>query len=189
MIVGKIMIRIKHKKKAQIYLRILNFIFNWLFKLIEYVKVSITSSNLKHLGDGVEFDANIWINYPENISIGDETFIGRDVYLNAYDSIEIGKFCGIAAGCKLIAGNHDINNLTIEFKYEKIIKSTIKLGDGVWLGYNVIILPGVKLGNGCVVAAGSVVTKSFAEYSVLAGVPAKIINTRDEKVRNDKKDT
>lgn len=135
---------------------------------------------MKYCGKNITIDSDVWINQPENISIGEETFIGRNVYLNAYDSITIGSFCGIAAGCKIITGNHDVNNLKIEFKYEAILTAPIIINDGVWLGYNVIVLPGVTLGKGCVVGAGSVVTKSFDDYSVIAGVPAKLIKMRNK---------
>ena len=54
----------------------------------------------------------------------------------------------------------------------------VKIGDDCWMGANAIILPGVELGKGCVVGAGSVVTKSFSEYSVVGGVPARLLKQR-----------
>lgn len=76
-----------------------------------------------------------------------------------------------APGVKIISANHDFLERT------KFIKtSPIVIGNNVWLSANVIILPGVRIGNNCIVGAGSVVTKSFEEDNlIIAGNPAKII--------------
>ena len=81
----------------------------------------------------------------------------------------------LGGGSKLITANHSTLDLSIPVEFRGLIKSPIRLDDNVWLGYNVIILPGVKLGKCCIVAAGSVVDKSFGDYSIIAGVPAKLI--------------
>lgn len=67
----------------------------------------------------------------------------------------------------------------IEQGYQLI--SEVKIGNDVWIGRRVIILPGVTIGNGCVIGAGAVVTKSFADYSVIGGNPAKLIKMRGVK--------
>lgn len=102
------------------------------------------------------------------------------------ESLTIGDFCSIASGVKFIlGGNHRMNYIsTFPFKYllfeekEAYSNGGIILEDDVWLGSDVTILSGVKLGKGCVVAAGSVVAKSFPEYSIIGGVPAKVIGKR-----------
>ena len=123
-------------------------------------------------------DLNVIIHYPENIKIGSKVFIGRNSILAAYDQITIGDNCAIAAGCKLISGNHSYSKPINDQELEDYILDPIKLERDVWLGYDSIILPGVTLGKGCVVAAGSVVNSSFSEYSVIAGVPAKLVKKR-----------
>ena len=102
------------------------------------------------------------------------------------ESLTIGDFCSIASGVKFIlGGNHRMNYIsTFPFKHllfeekEAYSNGGIILEDDVWLGSDVTILSGVKLGKGCVVAAGSVVAKSFPEYSIIGGVPAKVIGKR-----------
>ena len=137
------------------------------------------SSRFIEIGTNNIIDNNLWVNNAENISLKSNIFIGRDVYLNAYDKIEIGDYCAIGAGCKFITANHKSSDILIPINLQGYDKEPIKLIEDVWLGYNVIILPGVILGKGCIVAAGSVVTKSFDDYSVIAGVPAKLIRKRN----------
>jgi acetyltransferase-like isoleucine patch superfamily enzyme len=97
--------------------------------------------------------------------------ISGGCYFQAINGIKLGKNFLFAPGVKIISANHDFN------EHSKSIRtSPIIIGDNVWLGANVIILPGVRIGNGCVVGAGSVVTKSFEEENlIIAGNPAKII--------------
>ena len=82
----------------------------------------------------------------------------------------MGKNFLFAPGVKLISSNHDIEDKSKIAKAEPII-----IGDNVWLGANVIILPSVTIGSNVVVGAGSVVTKSFPDDVIIAGNPAKIL--------------
>ena len=111
----------------------------------------------------------------------DPTTIGSFVlsggcYFQALNGIKLGKNFLFAPGVKLISSNHGIEN-----KQEIEKAPPIIIGDNVWLGANVIILPGVKLGNNLVVGAGSVVTKSFPDKLVIAGNPAKIIKKKSKQ--------
>ena len=92
------------------------------------------------------------------------------VYINAYNGIKFGKDVMFASGVKLISANHD-------FKYRKkhIKSNPIILEENVWLGANVVVLPGVKIGKNFIVGAGSVVTKDIEPNSIYAGNPARKI--------------
>jgi acetyltransferase-like isoleucine patch superfamily enzyme len=95
-------------------------------------------------------------------------------YIQAINGIRLGRNVLFATGVKLISANHDIKDHSNFVRTEPI-----SIGDNVWLGTGVIILPGVKIGNNCVIGAGSVVTKSFNEDNlIIAGNPAKIISKR-----------
>lgn len=91
-------------------------------------------------------------------------------YIQAMNGIIIGRNVRMGPGVKLISANHNLLNYDIHDLAEPI-----ELGDNCWLGADAIVLPGVKLGNHVIVAAGSVVTKSFPDNCLIGGVPAKII--------------
>jgi virginiamycin A acetyltransferase len=113
------------------------------------------------------------------------------------DKLIIGKFCAIASGVKFImnGANHQIEPIStfpfaiFENGWEKINegvdlsqkyphKGDIVIGNDVWLGYESLIMPGVKIGNGAVIASKSVVTKDVPDYAIVGGNPAKIIRKR-----------
>jgi len=94
-------------------------------------------------------------------------------------NITIGKNCLISQYVSLIASNHSIKkDLLINIQPWDKNKQGIIIDDDVWIGANSVILPGVKINTGAVITAGSVVTKDVEEYSVVGGVPAKIIKYR-----------
>ena len=98
-------------------------------------------------------------------------------YFQALNGIELGENFLFAPGVKLISSNHDLSDKS------KIAKALpIIIGNNVWLGADVMILPSVKIGNNVVVGAGSVVTKSFPDNVIIAGNPARILKqTKDSK--------
>lgn len=142
------------------------------------IRIELMVSKFNANGDNNILDYGIYINHPENISLGSNVFIGRNVILNAYDSIIVGDYCAIADGCKLISANHSIDRLDLPIKMQEMRMAPIELKEDVWLGYGAIVLPGVTLGRGCVVGAGAVVTKSFGDYSIIGGAPAAVIGMR-----------
>jgi len=110
----------------------------------------------------------------------DPTTIGSfalsgDCYFQALNGIEIGKNFLFAPGVKLISSNHGFADKSIIEKADPIV-----IGDNVWLGAGVIILPGVSVGSNVVVGAGSVVTKSFPDNVVIAGNPARVIRQNEQ---------
>lgn len=133
--------------------------------------------------------------YPVTIFPSDKVSVGKYTYgpLEVYsyskkddEFLNVGSFCSIAKGVKFIlGGNHHYDFIsTYPFKAyfkneeEAFSKGHIVLKDDVWIGTDSLILSGVTLEQGCVVAAGSVVTKSFPPYSIIGGNPAKIIKKR-----------
>lgn len=113
----------------------------------------------------------------KRLEIGKTTSIGRNSYLDARGKLIIGNNVSISPNVKIITAQHDLNSNN--FKY---ISSPIKIEDYVWIGTGAIILPGVTLGKGAVICAGSVVTKNVEEYSVVGGNPAKYIKTRSRNL-------
>lgn len=91
-------------------------------------------------------------------------------YIQAINGISIGRNVRMGPGVKLISASHNLNDFSKHDPAEPIT-----IGDNCWISANAIILPGVKLGEHVVVAAGAVVTKSFPDNCLIGGVPAKII--------------
>ncbi len=109
---------------------------------------------------------------PENIEIGENSHISflvsANCYFQAINGIKIGRNCIFAPCVQFISANHDIENDS------HVDAPPIVIGNNCWIGTNVVILPGVELGDNTIVAAGSVVTKSFIDGNVIIkGVPAK----------------
>lgn len=113
------------------------------------------------------------------------------------DYIEIGKFCSLADDVTMIAsGEHYITNVsTFPFhdrsklgkKYKDTLsKGSIIIGNDVWVGHAATILSGVKVGNGAVIAAGSIVINDVPDYAIVAGVPAKVVKYRFSQNQIDK---
>jgi len=111
---------------------------------------------------------------PNNISIGTGSIIGDHATLDGRGKIEIGNHVDIASQVMIYNSQHDISD-----PFFDAIEKPVKINDYVFIGPRAIILPGVTVGKGAIIAAGAVVTKDVAEKSVVAGVPAKEIKKRD----------
>lgn len=118
--------------------------------------------------------------YPKNIYLGNNVFINRGTYLMAPvkisigDNVLIGPYTMFNSSSHLYSSKSKLIN-NQRHKYGKII-----IGDDVWIGGHVCILSGVTIEKGSVVAAGAVVTKSVPPYTVVAGIPAKLISVRND---------
>ena len=130
-------------------------------------------------GKNVVIDDHVWIQCPERLLIGDDCRIHRMTYLDAIGGIEIGSHSGISSGTQIYTSNHrykDKNNL---YYYQGYDLAKVVIEEDVWIGAGSLILAGVTLKQGTIVAAGSVVTKDSEPYSVIAGVPARKIGQRE----------
>ena len=110
-----------------------------------------------------------------SVHIGENTFIGNEsVITGGLAKIEIGSNCDISDRVSLFCGTHEIDSKGVRVAGRGIGKD-IKIGDGVWIGYGALILPGVKIGNKAIIAAGSVVNKDVEENTIVGGNPSKLI--------------
>lgn len=118
---------------------------------------------------------------PRNIKIGNDTIIGENVVLDGRDKLTFGNHVDVASEVMFYNGEHDINDESF-----KPVFAPVTIEDYVFIGPRAIILSGVTIKKGAVVAAGAVVTKDVPEYTVVGGVPAKPIYERKAKNLNYK---
>lgn len=115
--------------------------------------------------------------FAAGVTIGDDSGIGKDCELHGV--VHIGNHVMMAAECVFYTRNHEASRTDIPMSQQgETEMNPIFVGDDVWLGRRVMVMPGVHIGNGCIVAAGAVVTKDLPPYTIAGGVPAKIIGSR-----------
>ncbi len=146
-------------------------------------KLYVTWPNQVSIGIKCNLEYGIYFKYDgiwsrgQAIIIEDEVFIGSCCEFNINCGIRIGKYSNIASGCRFIDHDHGIQAGS-KIGPQPSVKAKIELGEDVWLGCNVIVLKGVRIGDGAVVAAGAVVTKNIPTNEIWGGVPAKKIGER-----------
>jgi acetyltransferase-like isoleucine patch superfamily enzyme len=161
----------------------------------------LDTSKFARLGQNVIFERGVWVFHPENIEIGDNVYVGHGTFLKGYynshmrignntwigqgcflhsgGGITVGDFVGIGPHVQILTSQHVIDNdltrpiITREQEYLEVV-----IEDDCDIGIGSIILPGVRIGRGSVVGAGSVVTKDVPPCSVVAGNPAVLLRER-----------
>jgi len=124
------------------------------------------------------------LTYGGNIKIGNNVSIHHYSMIYGTGGLKIGNDVRIAAHVVITPAGHVFDKKDIPIRLQGATLKGIVVGDDVWIGSNATILDGVVIGKGCVIGAGSVVTKSLPDYSVAAGVPARVIYKRGEKPSN-----
>jgi len=128
--------------------------------------------------DHLDLVPPFFCDYGTNIHLGAYVFINTGCYLMDCADITIGDHTFIGPYCGIYTASHPLQYKYRNTGLEKA--SPVKIGNNCWLGANVSILPGVTIGNGCVIAAGAVVTHDLEDNVLAAGVPAKVIRIIDQ---------
>jgi acetyltransferase-like isoleucine patch superfamily enzyme len=154
-------------------------------KLEDHVCMSALAKDGILLGDYVSIGAfsRIIVSTSFNhigrfIRIGNNVGIGEFAYLGGAGGLTIGAHTIIGQYFSCHPENHTYDNTEMLIRHQGVTRKGIHIGENCWIGSKVTILDGVQIGNGCVIAAGSVVTKSFPNNCVIGGVPAKLLKTR-----------
>ncbi len=133
---------------------------------------------LAKIGSGTLIFMRAWLDCPGGLSIGANSIVNQKCRLDSRGSLTIGNNVSISAEVCILTAQHDIQD-----SFFAGVQSAVAIGDYVFVGTRAMILPGVTLGEGSVVAAGAVVTKNVQPYTVVAGIPAVPIGTRNQDLR------
>jgi acetyltransferase-like isoleucine patch superfamily enzyme len=176
---------------ARYLISVVKKLFRTPFAILRYREVSIARGVV--VAGNCEFGENVKIyenSVLSNVSVNDYSYIGGDCRLK---NCVVGKFCSVGTEIQIGVGMHPIDKIsTYPGFYSSQATGSVRIGqdlsvsefeeveigNDVWIGNRVIVLDGVKIGNGSVIAAGSVVTKNVEPYSIVAGVPARMIKMR-----------
>jgi len=155
----------------------------WLY-LLAFVSGGnfVRLARLKSRGRAVKISPTAFFKYPEQISIGNNTFINHNccIWAAPHGTISIGDDVLLGPGVNVIASNHGVYAGEL-IRLQEGHDAGIVIGNDVWIGANASILAGVRIGDGCVVGAGAVVTKSLPPNMICGGVPAKVLRPRKER--------
>lgn len=155
------------------FLRIIGWIPIHTLRVLAYKLDGVKIGKNAHIHMGTQFFN------PSKIEVGEGTIIGQNAFLDGRDKLVIGKHVDIASDVLIYNSEHDINSDSFA-----PIHAPVEIGDYVFIGPRAIILPGVKIGKGAVVAAGAVVTKDVPDFAIVGGVPAREIGERKNKNPN-----
>lgn len=134
-----------------------------------------TKLMLPKCGDNVNIEKNA--TFSIRTEIGNNSGIGVNAHF--YGKVVIGDNVMMAPDCIIYVRKHESSRLDIPMcEQGSTEERPVVIGNDVWIGGRVIILPGVKIGDGAIIGAGSVVTKDVSEYDVVAGNPARVIKNR-----------
>lgn len=149
-------------------------------------KEELLNQLLPHKGEHVTILSPFYTDYGYNCRIGEETFLNHNAYLMDGAPITIGKHCFIGPNCGMYTANHP---LVAEERNQGLEQARpITIGDNVWIGADVTILPGVTIGEGSVIGAKSVVTKDIPPNVIALGNPCRVLRAITEADRVQKAD-
>lgn len=147
------------------------------WRLPKKLRAAAVKLYIRHCG--ADADVGRRVKLSSQLSLGDRSSVGDFSHLQGH--ITIGNDVMMAPRCALIADGHRFSDLTRPMNTQGTEPGSITIGNDVWLGYGVIILPGVTVGDGAICAAGAVVTKDVQPYSIVGGNPARVLKMRGEE--------
>lgn len=156
----------------------------YLLKLYGYYTIHfLHGQSSAKIGRGTQIHPTVIIRSPQNVVIGENCFFNHNTIINGgkeHAKLIIGDNVQTGPNVAIYAYNHAFENRGKPINEQGYIDKDVLIGNDVWIGANTVILPGTTIGNGVVIGAGSIVSKSLPEYSICAGIPAKVIKFREE---------
>jgi putative colanic acid biosynthesis acetyltransferase WcaF len=140
---------------------------------ISSVKIRLLRCFGAKIGKGVVIKPSVNIKYPWNLSIGDYTWIGENVWIDNLVQVTIGSNVCVSQGAMLLCGNHNYKKSTFDLMVGKIV-----LENGCWVGAQSVVCPGVTLHSHAVLGVASVANKNLDAYTIYQGNPAHMVRKR-----------
>ena len=151
------------------------------FRLLNFVKKSFLVFMGAKIGKNAIFYPGVWIAPGKNLIIGDDVNLAKDVLITTAGGVTIGDRTLIGYRTQILSANHEIMPIGERTPVSGNVFKPVVIEKDVWLGAACIVLPGVRIGEGAIVAAGSLVVKNVLPNSIVGGVPARVINMRKQK--------
>lgn len=149
------------------------FVSKWIRK----IRSGVAGGCFDKHGKNINVEKNADFGKGDGISIGDNSGLGVNCQVRG--PLKIGDNVMMGPDVRIMTAKHDTTRTDIPMCQQgHFPKQKVTIGNDVWIGASVIIMPGITVGNGSIIGAGAVVTKDVPEYSVVAGVPAKVIKYR-----------
>ena len=149
------------------------------YPICNWLKALLLKTQGAKIGKRVMFYPTVWITSGKNMTVGDDVDFALGVICVTPGGVTIGDRTLIGYRSQIISTNHDIPRDKGRIFDALGVPKPVKIGKDVWIGAHCMILPGAEIGDGAVVAAGSVVTKPVEPYTIVGGVPARLIRRRD----------
>lgn len=149
-------------------------------KFIHIYLMNYYTNKIKKVGKCVRFNGVSFISGLENIEIGNNVHIGNNAWIKGEGGLYIGNNTHISRNLVLYTVNHNYNGELLPYDNTSINKKVI-IEKNVWIGMNVVILPGTHIEEGCIIGAGAVVAGRIKKCSIYGASLGKIINKRDEE--------
>ncbi|NOQ21694.1 MAG: transferase [Candidatus Aegiribacteria sp.] len=156
--------------------------------------------DFRSLGENVVFEHGVLVFHPDSITIGnnvyighntilkgyyknemiigDDTWIGQGCFFHSAGGLKVGKAVGIGPMVKILTSAHSDGDTSKPVMFNELEFKEVIIEDGCDIGVGSIILPGIRVGEGSIIGAGSVVTRDVPSYCVVAGVPARLLRNR-----------
>jgi acetyltransferase-like isoleucine patch superfamily enzyme len=135
---------------------------------------------LQHLGRDTVFQAGVRITRPDKVSIGSNCNLAPGAFITGGGGVCIGDWVGFGPDVKVWSMNHRFDDPDRPWLLQGWDEKPVAIEDDVWLGANVFVMPGVTIGRGAIVSAGSVVNKSIPSYAIVVGNPGRVVGWRKQ---------